>query len=263
MHAIICCNLINAASPVEAVKPNNTEITPNVHYIQILCGRDDPQGMPGTPGIDGRDGEPGMLGEKGELGIQGLKGDRGEQGPAGGGVTYIRWGKTSCPSVSGTLLLYHGIAAGSWYAHVGGGANYLCMPHNPQYGAFQAGVQGTSPIYGTEYQPYGGPLGSHDHNVPCAVCYASTRVSLLMLPARVECPTSWTREYTGYLMSNYFANNHHRTMYECVDQSPDRIPGSAPSTDGAVFYHVEAACNGLPCGPYDPQKELTCAVCTK
>lgn len=54
MHAIICCNLINAASPVEAVKPNNTEITPNVH-IQILCGRDDPQCMPGIPGINGRD----------------------------------------------------------------------------------------------------------------------------------------------------------------------------------------------------------------
>ncbi len=83
-----------------------------------------------------------------------------------------------------------------------------------------------------------------------------------MLPARMECPPSWTREYIGYLMST-FRDGHYRTMYECVDQIPDSIPGSAEDENGAVFYHVEAACNGLPCGPYDPQKELTCAVCTK
>ena len=86
-----------------------------------------------------------------------------------------------------------------------------------------------------------------------------------MLPARMECPTSWTREYIGYLMSTRgtTGSNSYRTMYECVDQIPDGIPGSAEDKNGAIFYHVEAACNGLPCGPYDPQKELTCAVCTK
>ena len=55
---------------------------------------------------------------------------------------------------------------------------------------------------------------------------------------------------------------HYRTMYECVDGNPETIPGSAANTNGAVFFHVEANCNGLPCGPYDPQKELTCVVCT-
>ncbi len=246
--------LINAGFPVELVKPNNTEVSPNVPYIQILCG-----GTPGAPGKDAIDGE---------QGAQGPKGDRGEQQPpgsAGGGVTYIRWGRTSCPSVPGTALVYHGITAGSWWSHTGGGANYLCMPHNPQYGAYQAGVQNNSPLYGTEYETHGrGPIGSVlNHNVPCAVCYVSTRGTSLMLPARMECPPSWTREYTGYLMSTFYANTHYRTMYECVDRSPERIPGSAADTNGAVFYHVEANCNGLPCGPYDPQKELTCAVCTK
>ncbi len=28
--------LINAGFPVEAVKPNNTEVSPNIPYIQIL-----------------------------------------------------------------------------------------------------------------------------------------------------------------------------------------------------------------------------------
>ncbi len=182
---------------------------------------------------------------------------------ASGGVTYVRWGRKSCPYVSGTVLLYHGITAGSLWSNTGGGANYLCMPHNPQYGAYLAGVQNFSPLYGTEYQTNGGgPIGSFDHNAPCAVCYASTRASLLMIPARMECPTSWTREYIGYLMSTA-ANRHYRTMYECVDRSPERIPGSAGDSAAAVFYHVEATCSGLPCGPYDTQKELTCAVCTK
>ena len=180
-----------------------------------------------------------------------------------GGVNYTRWGRTSCPTVPGTELVYAGISAGSWYTNSGGGANYLCMPHNPQYGRYEPGVQGYSPIYGTEYQTEGNsPIATTlQHNAPCAVCYVSTRATVLMLPARMECPTSWTLEYSGYLMSENSA--HKRTMYECVDSNPDTIPGSSASTDGVLLYHVEATCNGLPCGPYDPQKELTCAVCTK
>ena len=57
--------------------------------------------------------------------------------------------------------------------------------------------------------------------------------------------------------------DHHRNTIECIDKDPDSIPGSAVDTNGALFFHVEATCNGLPCPPYDPQKELTCAVCTK
>ena len=115
----------------------------------------------------------------------------------------------------------------------------------------------------TEYEVYSGPISSavQNDNAPCAVCYVPTRETVLMLPARLECPSSWTFEYTGYLMTTRHGNNHYRTMYECVDKNPTTIPGSAADTNGAVFYHVEATCNGLPCGPYDPQKEITCAVC--
>ena len=77
-----------------------------------------------------------------------MPGPRGPQGIAGppgqknGGVVYIRWGKTSCPNVTGTELVYAGRAGGSWYRHTGGGANYLCMPNDPDYLAYQSGVQG-------------------------------------------------------------------------------------------------------------------------
>ena len=103
----------------------------------------------------------------------------------------------------------------------------------------------------------------HNHNVPCAVCYVSTRVAVTMIPAKTWCPSTWTLEYSGYLMSEArLWNDHTRTMYKCVDKNPDSVPGSASSTNGALFYHVEASCNGMLCPPCDPQKELTCAVCT-
>jgi hypothetical protein len=81
-----------------------------------------------------------------------------------------------------------------------------------------------------------------------------------MIPAKTQCPTSWRKEYQGYLMSE--SQSHRRSMYECVDGNPETIRGSAGDSHAAVFYHVEANCNGLPCGPYDPEKELTCVVCT-
>ena len=95
----------------------------------------------------------------------------------------------------------------------------------------------------------------------CAVCYISTRVTLLMLPARLTCPTNWTLEYNGYLMSERYS--HHRSTFECIDEDLESIPGSHASTDPALFFYNEATCNGLPCPPYDTQKEITCAVCSK
>ena len=89
-----------------------------------------------------------------------------------------------------------------------------------------------------------------------------TRETVVMIPAKISCPSSWTREYYGYLMAEavYF---HHST-FECVDQSAQSVPGSIANTDGAVFYHVEVKCSvGIPCPPYNTQKEVTCVVCTK
>ena len=83
-----------------------------------------------------------------------------------------------------------------------------------------------------------------------------------MIPARLTCPSSWTWEYYGYLMANH--HSYHRTLYECVDQSPQSVPGSLSDTNGALFYHTEVRCNhGVPCPPYNAQKEVTCVVCTK
>ena len=178
-------------------------------------------------------------------------------------MVYTRWGKTSCPNVSGTELVYAGRAGGTYYNHKGGAANYLCMPDDPDYLHYQPGVQTTSYVYGVEYEIRSGQpfYAVHEHNVPCAVCYASRRVAVTMIPAKTHCPSTWTLEYSVYLMSDHYIQ--YRTMYECVDKNPDSVPGTASSTNGTTIFHVEANCNGMACPPYDPQKELTCAVCTK
>jgi hypothetical protein len=163
--------------------------------------------------------------------------------------------------VTETEPIYSGRAAGAFW-NKPGGSNYLCLPDEPQYTlSYTPGSQSFSEIYGTEYEA---PVaGGQDHNVPCAVCFVSTRVAVFMLPAMTSCPTGWTREYYGYLMSTYQRSDHHRTTFECVDKDQESLSGSQADTNGAVFYHVEANCNGLPCPPYNNYKELNCAVCTK
>ena len=175
-------------------------------------------------------------------------------------MVYTRWGKSSCPDVSGTELVYNGRSGGSYYSHQGGGSNYLCMPLNPDYTLRSvSGHQGRSNVYGAEYND---PItGTLNHDVPCAVCSVTTRLQLLMIPAKTSCPASWNREYYGYLMSEYYS--HHRTMFVCVDKDQDSVPGTQANTEGAIFHHTEASCSGMPCPPYNNHQELNCVVCTK
>ncbi len=100
-------------------------------YIEVLRGRD------GRDGRDGKDGERGETGNQGEPGIQGPPGP---PAPPSGGVVYTRWGRTTCPDTQGTELLYEGIAGGSAHNHKGGGANYLCLPEEPEYSDYQPGA---------------------------------------------------------------------------------------------------------------------------
>ena len=185
--------------------------------------------------------------------------------PPTGGATYIRWGRTTCPSTQDTQLVYSGRAGGTHWAHNGGAANYLCLPDDPDYLQYQAGTQGRSYIAGVEYWiPYHPTLTAvHLHNVPCAVCYVATRCVALMVPAKIQCPTNWTLEYDGYLASDQ-RNNNGRTMFECVDKTPESVPGLNGHSDPRAFFQlVEPYCSGLSCPPYDAGKELTCAVCTR
>ena len=110
---------------------------------------------------------------------------------------------------------------GDYYTHIGGGANYLCLPHNPKYDKYQDGHQAAGYMYGTEYevsQYSGNPFkrSLHDHEAPCVVCFVKSHGSMLMMPARNDCPSGWTEEYHGYLMTAYH-NHGHPTDFICVD----------------------------------------------
>ena len=116
-------------------------------------------------------------------------------------------------------------------------------------------------MYGSEYEH---PLfTTHDHNVPCAVCYTSLRASKLMIPAKITCPSLWTEEYEGYLMAERHLHARN-AVFECVDKNAESVPGSYANIEGALFQHVIATCGtGLPCPPYVTTKTITCVVCTK
>ena len=82
-----------------------------------------------------------------------------------------------------------------------------------------------------------------------------------MIPARMSCPSTWNLEYSGFLMTGY--GHAGRRSAVCMDKEPERVAGGLGNTNGALFYHIEVACNGINCPPYDPERELTCVVCTK
>ena len=185
-------------------------------------------------------------------------------------MTYVRWGRTVCPGTPGTELVYTGTAAGSRYSVSGGGGNYQCLPDNPENLAFGPGTSTSSHIYGAEYEtsefvtnlpPSSAIL--HYQDVPCVVCYVATRSAILMIPGWYTCPQSWTREYYGYLMAERSTGSHHRSTFECVDVTPETLSDGDANENGAIFYFVEPRCGSLRCPPYEEEKELTCAVCSR
>ena len=247
----------NTPSECNSYRTNTTSTCSNLQLLHGRDGRDGRDGQSGQPGRDGNEGPQGLEGTQGPPGPQGLVGPA---GPTTGGVVYTRWGNSACPDITGTELVYTGRAGGTHLNHQGGGANYICLPMDPDYTLpSQAGVQGQSPVWGAEYQhPVNGP---HDHDVPCAVCHGTTRETVLMIPAKTSCPTSWTKEYDGYLMSEHIS--FRRRMFVCVDREQESLPGTETDTNGALFYNTEADCTNLPCPPYNNEQELNCVVCTK
>ena len=164
-------------------------------------------------------------------------------------------------------LVYYGRMGASHFTHRGGGGNFICMPEeNPEYLNYAPSVNGYSYVFGTEYDaPHNGAPFRHLHQqyAPCSLCFVPSKGTVAMIPAKTSCPSGWRKEYAGYLMASYRGTGRGRTTFECIDQNPQTVPGQAADTDGARIHHVEASCNGMPCPPYDPQKELTCAVCSK
>lgn len=180
---------------------------------------------------------------------------------------FVRWGKAVCPG-NGTELVYKGYIGGGHYVS-GSGANIICLPEKPTWGKYDD-LKNTHRgyIYGTEIDIDDGSSTKifgrsvNEHDMPCAVCKSKRSVTH-MFPARVDCFPGWTKEYTGYLMSNH----HDRAInmeYNCIDGDPDAVPGGNTKDDENILYLVEVKCGSgsLPCQQYVNNREVACTVCS-
>ncbi len=120
-------------------------------------------------------------------------------------------------------------------------------------------------IHGVEYENSNFIFNSkpvQDHDPPCAVCRVTSRSTQIMIPGRNQCYAGWNLEYNGYLMSEHHSHKG-RKEFICVDSDPETDDAGFRSDNGALLYAVEGVCGSLPCPPYIPHRELTCAVCSK
>ncbi len=183
------------------------------------------------------------------------------------GVHYIRWGKTSCNNTgAGTELLYSGTAGGPNSQQRGGGSKYLCLPDTPEFISVTPGADDNrGEVFASEYEsasPSPAFVDLLDSSVPCAACFTAERGNKIMIPARTLCPSSWTMEYTGYLMAAA-STPIWRMSYVCVDVDAEMIAGTESNDGGALMYFTEVVCTGIECPPYTAGYELACVVCTK
>ena len=260
-----------------------------------------PPGAPGSLGPTGQNGIPGKQGEPGLEGPRGLPGDcrpvvgypgpPGLPGPAGPpgrviygpreqeepelppigakrvGVVFTRWGRTSCPDTDGTESVYKGRVAGSSPYQQGGTSDYLCLS-GPEYDATSTPqrrhTEEQPTLVGTEYATFekeplyevGGEI------VPCVTCRTYRRNALLVIPARVTCPESWTTEYSGFLLSSASGSSG-PTSTVCVDRNPDWICSEEDRSRSAKLYHMEAEIEVVDTPTNYTERELPCVVCTK
>ena len=210
------------------------------------------QGLKGIQGPPGPAGERGSKGNRGERGARGEKGERGEYGSLYSGGVYIRWGSTSCPSTTGTELIYSGRAGTNNYRFT---VEFICLHNDPEY----TSKNGTGDILGMQYQIMENGNVSY---VPCAVCYTSLRHAVLMIPGKLTCPQYWTMEYNGYIMHGPYSR---ATTFKCVDHSAEGVPGTDADGHGVKFTPASVQCNyGLPCPPYSTSGQaVTCVVCSR
>ena len=163
--------------------------------------------------------------------------------------------------------MYTGVATGTKYNTKGGTSDTLCLAGNPQYKSGDRSSSNAAQLSGVQNEVYGSPAPPLRNRfktyLPCALCYTTTKSTSFMLPGRYTCPSGWSTEYSGYIMTEHTGSNKGgRRDTICVDQDAE-----AAATKGralaAMLYLMQVTCIGLDCPPFNSSIPLTCAVCSK
>eukprot|EP01048_Picozoa_sp_COSAG05_P017901 COSAG05_NODE_2525_length_2946_cov_2.038637_1_plen_783_part_00 len=188
------------------------------------------------------------------------------------GPTYVRWGRTTCPSAA--TIMYAGIAAGSDRVDNGGGFNLQCLHGSPEYGnSDNATVNAnTAKLYRAEYATNAAASGRglwqlwhlHNRDMPCVVCQSTGSLAVYMQPGDPMCPSGWSTEYSGFVMSSPL--NTRRSEYVCVDKDAEAATegDNILNTKSAQLSPVEVLReDGDLLESYSSYAELGCSVCSQ
>lgn len=125
---------------------------------------------------------------------------------------------------------FKGIGGGGFMGNKGRSATPVCVPHDPDLGPISS-TNGYSTMYGMEYNDAAFGNNKLDKDVPCAVCMAIHRTSIMMVPGKLSCYRGWTTEYQGILASGHHADSG-ASSYICVDHSPEVLEGGVQDENG-------------------------------
>ena len=154
--------------------------------------------------------------------------------------------------------VYIGYMAGHHFSDSTGGAEFLCLPHDVQWGQYGSSSSANGHLYGTEYEMHIG-TGQVNQDAPCCLCKTNLSTSV-MIPARTTCFPGWTLEYTGYLAAEQRTSS--LTNYVCIDAHSEALDGGGANNNEAVVHNVQVQCGSLPCPPYVDSRQLACVVCS-
>ena len=233
------------------------------------------RGSTGPSGQKGATGPRGLTGQKGQASFGGSKGQKGERGlcplsDCGNrncdfpcyrrkresdtddddavietdmhGVVYTRWGESICSE--NTKIIYSGTTVS------GLSGNNLCLPPFQHPGGMKH-----API---DKQSNADPEATslYQNEIPCSVCLALKHSTVLTISGKITCPTGWTREYIGHLMTGSTDGNG---QFYCVDYNHLMRPNHGDH-ERAKFTQVKVDCNGSLAEHC--HSSLKCAVCT-
>ncbi|PVD29538.1 hypothetical protein C0Q70_08789 [Pomacea canaliculata] len=142
---------------------------------------------------------------------------------------FVHWGSSTCPGSS--ALVYTGVVGGSHYDSPGAAVDFLCLPIADVV-LVDSSTTYSAHLFGGEYETY----DTHMNTDPlCAVC-RSPRPASIMVPAINQCPSGWTLEYGGYLMTGY-PDHKAASQFVCVDSKMEERLGSEQDFTETVVLH--------------------------